>query len=112
MVVTAPGRCEGALVKLVSAKEQGAVEVEFTHDSGPYKAGERARFVTGGVRWLLNPGDLVTYDPAYLRRNGADVREYRRRAQVVKRLEGALVKLEWQDGQGPQTDSTLHLVRL
>jgi hypothetical protein len=60
----------------------------------------------------LHPGDLVAYDPAFLRANKADPREYRRRAQVIKQREGNLVSLEWADGLGPQTETARHLVRL
>ncbi len=60
----------------------------------------------------LHVGDLVTYDPAFLRANKADPREYKRRARVVKQREGNLVALEWEDGLGPQTETALHLVRL
>jgi hypothetical protein len=113
LIITAPGRCQGVVVKWRGKSEKDhTITVEFLSSVGPYKKGDTALYASSDVRWALNPGDLVAYDPAYLRRNAADQREYKRRAHVVNRREGALVALEWEDGQGPQTDSTLHLVRL
>jgi hypothetical protein len=112
LIVAVAGRCQGALVRHQAANEDGSVTVEFLVDSGPYKVGSVARFLKEDVRWVLDPGDRVAYDPQYLARNNADGREYKRRARVVARRERGLVALEWDDGMGPQTDSTLHLVRL
>lgn len=113
LIVTAQGLCLGAVVKLHLVHPEGdVVEVQFTDARGPYKPGDVASYLRTDLRLALEPGELVAYDPAYLRRNNADMREYKRRARVVGRREGALVALEWEDGQGPQTDSTLHLVRL
>jgi hypothetical protein len=108
--ITAAGRYQGAKVNINSVHAAGDVaDVTFAEARGPYKVGDLAQYLVRDLVAALDPGERVAYHPDYLRANRADPREYGRTARVVKRMEGALVQLEWSDGMGPQTDTTAHL---
>lgn len=107
--IRAPGRCQGAPVRIYGDRGADVYIVRFVEARGPFKVGDHATYLSTDLTPALEPRQLVAYAGEYLRANNADPREYGRTARVVKRMEGTLVQLEWSDGLGPQTDTTEHL---
>jgi len=104
---------DGARVLRIATHASGSsCLVVMMEDRRAYATGETLTVAPWDLVEALEWGDRVAYEPTYLAGNHADAREYKRRGQVVKLLEGTLVQVQWDDGLGPSTFSVFQLRRV